>query len=661
MAALGRPHEHAGTGDAETEAANLMAMRPPPGGRETPGPAAVGKELATAPVRPGEPGVAKPTAKPKVAVDEKGPAPPVRRTDGEEALPPLRQLDPDIDAGRVARTADDDQARAGRTVIIAEDLPVSVHMRISLEHTDMLRMGRIDVDTVLVHPDSRDRHAANDNFGRLILADPAREAAVFHNPVTGEYVVIQGDTGRVGVILKDGQVLGLNSSFGLSHDGVPAPGGHWVLRHHYHPNRPGEVGTRMQRRIPSGSDGDFGVIFREAIDHGLTEHSSRIYFIDDGKVNYTDFGFNSKDPNARYWLDFPNPMTGGRTRHEFASIHDYHQFMNRVGRIEYLGAAGGVPGVARTADFDGGGLDPTRRVGGEHASLADPLTPTNRGDIDAIARRMDSQIDGDPVFATSSKDEPARYEALQRVRTPADVQEAVAQMGLVDRPDAMIRLQAVLSDKDLTRQAREYIARAVLDATREEMRRNGALVGDDDLVMLFHGAPEAQVGSYQRGGIDMNLALPKGGEHDLGPGTYVSRDFQSALLYVEAGGRVLPSIIPRSRLGNVIDIFPGGPLRARWEAFVLNQGPSVRGAKFEYSPEAMKAIQDAIMRRDFGFRPPFEQIKVVDGRGQLVEAFLAHVAGDTTLPDTLRDAARHPDIIFADLAAPPRPGTRAVS
>src|SRR5690606_19497575 len=70
--------------------------------------------------------------------------------------------------------------------------------RAALADGEMLRMGRVAEGSVFLHPDPTNLHAANDNIWRLVNADPSREAAVYHNPATGQTRVIQGSERAVG-------------------------------------------------------------------------------------------------------------------------------------------------------------------------------------------------------------------------------------------------------------------------------------------------------------------------------------------------------------------------------------------------------------------------------------------------------------------------------
>nr|WP_299913681.1 hypothetical protein [Sphingomonas bacterium] len=581
------------------------------------------------------------------AVDEKGAILPAPHHE-EEAARLARMVDPEGEGPLVARTADEDAA-PGKIKIAANDNPgAPVHVRVSLADTEMVSAAHLPADSILVHPDSHSRVAANDNFGRMINADPSREVAVYRNPVTGEFIVVVGAERSVASIRLGGELERGNGkgTLPVSRDGVPEPGGHWVLSHHYHPNRKGEAGTRLLRRLPSGVDGDFAVIYREAISHGYDEHSSRIYFVDNGKVSHTDFGFDANNPKARFWVEYPNPLTGTRTREEFATIGEYHTFLNGVQGDPAKAAAGGS-GRARTADNDNeapvppSGADPARRVGGEQAAIDDRLTPHNMADAAFAGARMERVADFEAQLS-GHKQIGDIEPTLGRAAALNDAMESVKRMGLVDRPDATIRLTALLNDPSVPDKIKPLIARAALEATREAMLRDGRLSHGDELLMLFRGASSERLEDYKRTGIDPTLATNR--EEDVGPGLYMSQDLESAKRYGGADSTVLPFIVRRSELGNVFDISPGSPLRARWEDFVMQNWsqfgfhPTTAGARGKQGPADFNQFGALWFERA--------------NRVILFDAFRESIAADKTLSPSTRQAASDPDIVLTDLGGP---------
>ena len=606
---------------ADEEAAGPMAQR-----------RADEDEQPLPPLRPEAEGEERPTTRPGHEIDA-----------GEDGAP-VRMHDPEVDGPLLLRTAD-------KTITAANDNPGKpVHVKIALDPAAMVSMGRIPADSIFVHPDSKSLKAANDNYRALLKADPTREAAVYKNPVTGEYFVIQGGPGSVASVMH-GEVKGLQGGArSVSRGGVPEERGHWVIEYHYHPNREGESGTHILRRLPSGATGDFAVLWAEMKMYGYKERTSRVHFDDNGVERFTEFGIRKNAQGQdEFWIKFPHPATGEPVSPPpFKDMRDYHTFLGKYLKGE--SPAEGGPVLPRTADRsdESGMTDPARRVGEARAGLDDRLSKGNLTDIDMISRRMGEEIGRDPRLPANPTEEQL-YQALHRAQTPADVREAVAKMGLVGEPDSMVRLAALMADPTMQgpagREKAERLARAVLDATQEQMRKAGTLGPGDELMMFFHGAPDGQIKSYQEKGVDMNLASPKGATEDLHAGSYSSQDLRSADRYLEAKGKVLPWIARRSELGNVLDLRSSSPLRARLEKFALaNIGKDHPAGRIKAAllPAGIEALRQ-------GKRPSIEHFNVED-RGVLFEAFRQSLAND---PDPeLRRIAANPDLVLADLGNP---------
>src|SRR5205814_2498905 len=98
------------------------------------------------------------------------------------AAPPVAAGDEHL----AVRTADEEGGR--RPPAAANDNPGAkpVRARAALADGEILRMGSVAEGSIFIHPESTNLHAANDNFGRLLNADPSREVAIYYNPGTGE-------------------------------------------------------------------------------------------------------------------------------------------------------------------------------------------------------------------------------------------------------------------------------------------------------------------------------------------------------------------------------------------------------------------------------------------------------------------------------------------
>ncbi|WP_372617587.1 hypothetical protein [Falsiroseomonas sp.] len=240
------------------------------------------------------------------------------------------------------------------------------------EEVELVRLPEM---TVMMDPNPHDLNAAIANYAAMIRDDPTREAAIYRNPVTGEYVVVQGveNTVFVGRNAAGQSEAPVGSGYAqrwkelLDHDI-----GHWVLEEHFHPPDPrNPQQTGFGRRIPSGAHGDLGVVAFDSAQSGGGPRSSRITYVHEGKWGYTDFGFDPNSRTARYWVEIDNPFTGRRERYDFASTAAYDAWANR---------AAGIP------------LPPSSPVGGTTPShpvvpRSDaPLGPTSAGAIVVPAR-----------------------------------------------------------------------------------------------------------------------------------------------------------------------------------------------------------------------------------------------------------------------------------
>lgn len=104
-------------------------------------------------------------------------------------------------------------------------------------------------------------------------------------------------------------------------------------------------------------------------------------------------------------------------------------------------------------------------------------------------------------------------------------------------------------------------------------------------IRLHHGTEQTgyeALGPLDQGRIDVRHAA--GTHQDLGQGFYLTMDAETGSVYAfrrgqERGGglqHVLTFEIPKSDLGVVVDIRPGGNFRAQWEVF-LNERPPLPG------------------------------------------------------------------------------------
>jgi len=516
----------------------------------------------------------------------------------------------------VARTADLREG-ATNTLKAANDNGPGEH-KISLADVDLVKIGSVADGSVFVHPDSTNRQAANDNFGRLVLHDPSREAIVLRNPDTGEYVVIQGAERSVGGINPYGH---LTSSIGEDRGTtwqalLNSQGGHWVVEHHFHPNEPGQIRSEATTRLPSGADGDFHVLIREATILGHDERSSRVYFIDDGHFAFTEFGVSINNKEKPYWVDFPHRDTGVRVKREFATLTEYHKFLGDAAGGIYPLPEGFSEPIVSSAKV--GAAPRALKSGSAHTAL----TTHDVGEIQAVTQNAATL----PPQATQAK---------------------LHAMGLIGEPNSMARLHLALNERSLPMETRQALADMVHQATRDHMIATGQLGADEKLYMMFHGAQEERTASLKKDGIDLSR-IEGGGEDDFGPGLYLAHGppgprpltaLENAELYTGrdvvkdgkttkgksgAPGEVFPFFVRERDLGTVVDVAKGGRHRAAWEDYVMRHLDEFADQMWTGPPMSLADMMKPVL--------PFGTYNGFGNRGVVFEGFLEHLAQSTGNP-----------------------------
>lgn len=538
---------------------------------------------------------------------------------------------------RVLRT--EDAPPPGEIVIRpANDNGPPAHLRAALSDTNLAAMPRLAEGSVVVHPDSRNLMAANDNFGRLVNLSPDREVAIHFNPVTGEYVVIQGGATTVATILPGGEIKTASGSRLVTQGGVPQPGGYWIVHAHYHPNRPGHEGTAFIRRLPSGFAGDFGVLHFESVGLRLGDRSSRIYYNDAGHVAFTDFGITSGHPKGDYWIDYPDPVTSERVRRHFDSPAAYGDFLKGVAGDPSRAAQGGVrgePGPLRTADHQEPPPSRARADG-----------PPDRASVQALVEQIASVSEHRRVLAVLAE-RGASESLMTAVRSwlsdvEASAESMVHGLGLVDEPQSHARLRQLMNDTTLEPALRQAIADQVLEATRRRMVATGRVGPDEALMLLFHGAPIGRARSIANEGINM-ARIGGGRDDDFGRGLYLTSGIDNAERYASKfgaeRGEILPFFLSRRQLGVVVDVRPGGAHRAEWEAFV-----TANLHKFDEANRMNPRYVEALMA---GRQPAFAHMDAFGNRGGVFDAFRRHLAERMGNP-----VLAEPDIVLGELGGP---------
>jgi hypothetical protein len=235
--------------------------------------------------------------------------------------------------------------------------------------------------TVMQGPRPRDSVEAREMYVNCVRpphGDPSREAAIYRNIETGEYIVVQGSRSSARVApgeapKKGGQAQRWKEVL----DGMDV--GRWQLEQHWHPPSQHTGVVAPENRYPSGANGDMGAIWREAMNTNRPR-TSRIDFLMPDGPNHTTFGFDPANSKP-FWFDVPDGR-GGRHRERFETIEAYHAYIEKTFGVKQ----GPVPEIMRgrkpTADV---GEVPPRATGPESPTVV-PGTATARDAGTATAR-----------------------------------------------------------------------------------------------------------------------------------------------------------------------------------------------------------------------------------------------------------------------------------
>lgn len=554
--------------------------------------------------------------------DEGALSPSALRPEGEEPVARLRSALGDDDGPATLRTGrgSDDEVTKPGVPVPSPEFPNGVNLRPG----DLDHWPEMAADTVVRGTDPTDGDQARRNYDIMRARTPDREVLLAFNPTTGEYMAVQG----------------------LPRSVTPPPEG-WITLRHSHPRViGGDEYSHFASILPSGIGGDFSVL-RTEVDrlqaqypNAVVRRASTIDIEVNGQHVQTVFEITKRGDNYSLSVTLHPPQHGVESLGPFTGDRD--------GALrEY---------AYRARDLTAGGSD--FGLGHNKSSGPDLLTETGRPDAPSrVVRgatlsereRADAMFVAGRMAQTEAFERQARGAAprgefdpvIARAATSADAQERVRAMGLVGQPDSLARLTRLLNSSDpaFTPEMRSALARATLEATRTELIRTGNLAPGDELLMLFRGVTGARTDDYEQGGMDISRLGP-GGDEDAGRGLYGSQDFQSALNYAgsDSRGVVLPLIVRRSELGNVIDVRSGTPLGDRWLAYV--RATARGGVVKETHPHLSRVLY------------PFTDSPIGiyrDGRGDRFEAFLKALADDPTLPPAIREAARDPHITLMDL------------
>jgi len=188
-------------------------------------------------------------------------------------------------------------------------------------------VDKMPEETVMQPADGTDGASAKEMYENSRLEDPTREVALYRNPETGEYIVVQG---KETVVSVGGGEAPREGGVGQRWKEILAGGdvGRWELQAHSHPSGPGGVVDPVNM-WPSGANADMGAMAVEARASGEAR-SSRIDYVTADGPNHTEFGVDPAHERP-YWVEHPDGA-GGRTVDRFKSMESYHDFLeNKLG------------------------------------------------------------------------------------------------------------------------------------------------------------------------------------------------------------------------------------------------------------------------------------------------------------------------------------------
>lgn len=197
----------------------------------------------------------------------------------------------------------------GRVTPPPPPLPKSIASNKSFQQTGKQKSGlvagklrQLPNRTIFVAPQATSESEAMKMFYQAYKDHPIREAAIYRNTETGEFIIVQGEKDAVSMAPGD---AGFTKSVKevLNHDL-----GDWQLYAHSHPidKKTGEV--LLADRYPSGASGDFGMLIYESAKAGKVARTSSIFYFTKDGLEQTIFSFNPKARFKRYEIDIPEPV-----------------------------------------------------------------------------------------------------------------------------------------------------------------------------------------------------------------------------------------------------------------------------------------------------------------------------------------------------------------
>jgi hypothetical protein len=293
--------------------------------------------------------------------------------------------------------------------------------------------------SVMMDANPKDLVGTKTMYDNARAETPNREVAMYRNTETGEYIVVQGDTGEAAVgrgpagLSESPREGGYAQKWKEILDGRDV--GRWELVRHSHPAHQalpsGEHVTPAHARFPSGTEGDLTIVQREAKASGRPVEQAIDITTERGN-EVVKYGYDPTNERP-YHVTFPGE-DGTPTTERFKSIESYSEwYENKFGFTPEAGPPGaraaepgGPPrapgGGAREPDGAGTSSPPAAAAPAEQQGVAqaraerEDLVPAgHEGAAHTAPRSLDERVSAlrRAIEGLSSRESKARQAAAE--------------------------------------------------------------------------------------------------------------------------------------------------------------------------------------------------------------------------------------------------------
>lgn len=186
------------------------------------------------------------------------------------------------------------------------------------------------LEGMVSHPANPASRAESETmYKNSVEGDRTREAAFYYNQEMNIHIIVQGGPESAGVEGPTGESelpsAGRAQAWKELLNGVSEKGT-WELLAHSHPNAKGENTVADYARMPSGGNGDAGILVHASEASGGAAKESRIDFMTANGPDHTIFRFDPSQ-GLPYTIDYPDPQTETRVEISFATMEEYHAYL----------------------------------------------------------------------------------------------------------------------------------------------------------------------------------------------------------------------------------------------------------------------------------------------------------------------------------------------